>query len=284
MPVLTSADAIKLGSTAVDKLYLGSTQVWSSGDTDANAFITAAGIVNSTQQAAVQTLVTDLKAASLWSKLIALYPYVGGTGSSHKYNLKDPRDLDAAYRLTFTGSWTHSSTGAKPDGSTTYADTHLNAASALSATSGSMGFYSRTDAFGGQPYDMGCDDGDTNPLIVIARYNNNNSYTCWGDDSDSFVPNGGTPDGDGRGFFCVRRISGTTYGHKNGIQFCSASPAVALPSRNVYLGGNNRAGSATYLSTKEHALTYFSSGLTSPEMSSLYTIVQAFQATLGRDV
>jgi hypothetical protein len=102
------------------------TQVVNAVDADATAFITAAGITNLTQASAINTLVNDLKTYGLWTKMKALYPFVGGTATSHKFNLKDPRDLDAAFRLVFTGGWTHTSTGAKPNGTTGYANTYLN--------------------------------------------------------------------------------------------------------------------------------------------------------------
>ena len=68
-------------------------------DADAQAFITAAGITDSTQQSAIDTLVKQLKGYGIWSKMKAVYPFVGGTATTHKYNLKDPRDLNAAFRL-----------------------------------------------------------------------------------------------------------------------------------------------------------------------------------------
>lgn len=78
-------------------------------DADALAFITAANITDTTQKSAVTQLVTDLKSANIWTKMKAIYPFVGGTASSHRFNLKDPRDLDVAFRLVFNGGWTHSS-------------------------------------------------------------------------------------------------------------------------------------------------------------------------------
>ena len=29
----------------------------------------------------------------------AIYPFVGGTATTHKFNLKDPADINAAFRL-----------------------------------------------------------------------------------------------------------------------------------------------------------------------------------------
>ncbi len=90
-------------------------------DPDAQAFITAAGITDPTQQAAINTLVVDLKGYSIWTKFTAIYPIVGGVASSHAVNLKTP----GTYNLTFATGWTHSSTGMTPNGNT-YASTGIN--------------------------------------------------------------------------------------------------------------------------------------------------------------
>ena len=95
-------------------------------DPDAQAFITAAGITDPTQQSAINTLVLDMKGYGIWTKMKAIYPFVGGTATTHKYNLKDPQDLDAAFRLVFFGGWTHSSNGVQGNGTNGYADTKFN--------------------------------------------------------------------------------------------------------------------------------------------------------------
>ncbi len=78
-------------------------------DADAQAFFNALEAdaspvtLNTSQKDSINTLVEALKSASIWTKIKAIYPMIGGVASSHKYNLKDPRDLDAAFRLTFSG-------------------------------------------------------------------------------------------------------------------------------------------------------------------------------------
>jgi hypothetical protein len=94
-------------------------------DPDAQAFLTAAAITDPTITSAIDTLVVQLKADGIWTKMKALYPFVGGTASTHKYNLKDPQDLDASFRLVFNGGWTHSANGALPNGTNGFADTKL---------------------------------------------------------------------------------------------------------------------------------------------------------------
>ena len=50
---------------------------------------------------------------------------VGGTATTTKWNLKDPRDSDAAYRLIFKGTPVYASTGVLFPTTADYADTHL---------------------------------------------------------------------------------------------------------------------------------------------------------------
>lgn len=73
---------------------------------ETRAFFDAAGRSNFTfnEQYAVNYIVANFKAAGVWNKCRAIYPFVGGTASTHRWNLKDPRDLDAAFRLTFNGA------------------------------------------------------------------------------------------------------------------------------------------------------------------------------------
>jgi hypothetical protein len=92
-------------------------------DADVFDFVEAAGIVDPTQQAAVNTLVIGLKANNLWTKMQAIYPFVGGTAFSHKWNLKNPRDLNTSFRLQYFGTVSHTSLGISGS-SNGYADTY----------------------------------------------------------------------------------------------------------------------------------------------------------------
>ena len=159
--------AINLGgSTAADSNTL--TTVY---DADAQAFITAAVITVLVQMTAINELTIGLKADSLWTSMKAIYPFVGGTATTHKWNLKDPRDLNAAFRLTFTGGWTHSSTGAQPNGVNGYADTFLIPLTSLTVSSGHLSIYSRTNSVGTY-YDMGAIA--TVEQSLITRWSTNN--------------------------------------------------------------------------------------------------------------
>jgi len=130
-----------ISPTAISPHRIGGAKNWSSywaTQIEAKAFGDAAGITDETQQRALATLVADLKAINATqadfvnfdtpanSICLAIYPFVGGTADAHKWNLKDPRDNDSAFRLSFFGGWTHAATGAKPNGTTGYAKTFID--------------------------------------------------------------------------------------------------------------------------------------------------------------
>jgi hypothetical protein len=100
-------------------------------DPDAQAFITAAAITNPTQQAAINTLVVSLKGYNVWSKMKALYPFVtdktveADIKSQMKFNLKDPRDLNVAFRLLWNGGGSWTANGYQPNGINGFADTNF---------------------------------------------------------------------------------------------------------------------------------------------------------------
>ena len=100
-------------------------------DTDAESFITRAGVTNEIQKAAVDYLAKSLKENNLWTNMIALYPFVGGTSNSHAVNLKS-----ASFNITFTASGiTHDANGITGDGLSGYGDTGLKPLTHLGAAS-----------------------------------------------------------------------------------------------------------------------------------------------------
>lgn len=72
----------------------------------------------------IRSIVGGMYLAGSWQKCVALYGFVGGNAWKHKWNWKDMRDSDEAFRLTFHSSPTHSLNGITFNG-ISYADTKL---------------------------------------------------------------------------------------------------------------------------------------------------------------
>jgi hypothetical protein len=235
-------------------------------DPDAQAFITAAAITDNTQKDAINTLVLDLKGYSIWTKMKAIYPFVGGTASTHKWNLKDPRDLDVAFRMVFGGGWTHNSNGITGNGVNTTGNTKLVTSANLTTTSGAIGFYLR-NLISSNTYDFASNLGV--PYFGIALYVGTR-YFLYGDPNFSSSV-GGLPSPN---FYSLSRIGGTHKGYSNATVIRTTTSASTLPATEITFRTNLR----------NYAFGYISEGLTDSEVANLYTAVQAFQTTLGRQI
>jgi hypothetical protein len=252
-------------------------------DSDAQAFITAAAITDSTQQSAINTLVTDLKTYNIWTKMKAIYPFVGGTASTHKWNLKDARDLDAAYRLQFNGGWTHSSTGALPNGTTAYAETYFNPTTGYSVNNNAhISFYSRTDSSETFDTEVGCYDVN-NMVISIRRADQSNNTFLYANTVSGGI---NFVDSNSLGFYVANRINSQANGFKNGVS--KGSNTVADNARNnitvSICSQKSTALGITQYSSRQTAFASIGDGLTDTEAANLYTAVQTYQTTLSRNV
>jgi hypothetical protein len=246
-------------------------------DPDANAFLTAAGITDPIISSAICTLVKAMKADGTWAKMTAIYPFVGGTATTHKFNLKNPADTDAAFRLSFVGGWTHSTNGALPNGTNAYANTFLNTLTNLSMNSHSFGIYSRTnDTSANKLY------GAFNGVNIILHNNLSSANFISGNVANiiSYTANPSTS------LLMASRTSTTSLSaYRGGVLLGTNTNLIPLlPNTNFYFGARSRLGVAEFFSTHQLAFGFLGSGLNSTEASSLYTNVQAFQTTLNRQI
>jgi len=256
---------------------------------ETNAFIFNGEISDVTQQAAINTLVTDLKAAGIFTKMKALYPMIGGTANSHKFNLKDPRDLDDAYRLQFNGGWTHSSSGATPNGTDGYANTFLKPNTVLTNNSTHMFYYSRTQTNPSlATFDMGTSNGTSATIFSISIQLSNNLYADSYNSTSNRITVANTTS---LGGFMNNRTSSTSFKtFKNGTQLgttlTTASSGFSSLGGNVYIGCLNYSNSSSpsFYSNRQCAFSSIGDGLTDAEATTFYNAVQAFQTSLGRQV
>jgi hypothetical protein len=260
-------------------------------DPDAQAFITAAVITDVTQQGAINTLVLALKGYSIWTKFKAIYPIVGGTASQHKFNLKDPRDLDAAFRLTYATGFTHSATGMLPNGTSAFGNTFL-AGNLLTVSNQAMSYYSRTNTSAAvNMYEVGYIPSTIyrNGLGVRSTFRGVANRAV----SDIALSTGTgaailANNLDSTGFYIANRNSNIDNKiHKNGVIVGTNTASIGTPttsSLNYYISASNSNGTANNFSNRECAFASIGDALTDTEASNFYTAVQAYQTTLSRQV
>ena len=261
-------------------------------DPDAQAFITATGISGS-NATAINTLVVTLKADSLWTKMVAIYPFIGGTADSNKYNLIDPQNTDAAFRLTYATqsgtSITHSVDGFEVKNNGTngaYANTYIAPSSNVTLGSEHMSIYvnSNYTQTSGDPVPIGAYNGVTQMSLLV-----NKSGTDAGANVNKFVGrmnsevvagNTGTTQA---GFFLITKNSTTLSLYRNGgTAENSGTSGGTLPTVNIFVGALN-ISNAPYGSTwTRYATVTYGDGLTYDDSVNLYDAIQTYNTTLGR--
>ena len=256
-------------------------------DPDAQAFLTATGITDPTIQSAINTLVVGLKGPEgLWGKMNAVYPLVGGTATTHKYNLKDSRDLNVAFRLTYAGNIVHNSNGVTGDWNgttgtckiTTYVNPSLN----FTNNNTHVSVYNRTN---NPTIPNQCEigtDGTDPRLCLFIRWDTNMYADMYSPSSGRITVANPSP----LGYYIQTRTSSTDYRiFKNGTQFGSTNTNsntlnITTVNQNMtilYGGTGNYSG-------RNLAFATLGSGLTVDESQRLSTLVAQFQTSLGRNV
>ena len=265
--------------------YLRGTGAYSldilSFDPDAQAFITATAITDTTQQNAIDALVIGLKADSLWNKMLAVYPFVGGTAETCKFNLKNPLNTNGAHRLSFVGGWTFSNNGIQPNGTNTYANTHLAPSTHWSFGNSSISAYSRTNNIETGNL-WGTRAGASSTTLNSVLTNGSLSSCTHNSNISSFISPVPTTSAV---FLISSRISSTA--QIQGINGTNASYLVdelALSPNPIYLSAQNQSGTPVNFSTRQLAFAHIGYGLTQAECTLLYNRIQTFQTTLGRQV
>jgi hypothetical protein len=251
-------------------------------DADAFAFVEASGLIDEMQIQAINSLVLGLKANNLWNKMQAIYPFIGGTAYTHKFNLKDPRDSDAAFRIQYVGVVNHSSLGISGSG---YADTYYNPLTDSSefATSMHASIYTTTtNNYISKPFPgtiMG-NTGDQAGLSITPNYRNGGPsyYQLY---FPTWKSLGGASTSD-VGFYIASRTSEIDVAFYRRINTGNTSTSAT----QTYNAGSN--GSIKILNADFEGWNGnvgFSSlgyGLSTTDSINLDTVVSAYQTALGR--
>lgn len=250
------------------------------------AFMAAAGISSATIGNAVNNLVLTLKNAGVWRRCVAIYPMVGGSGAAHKFNLVNPADTDFAKRLSFAGSWTHSATGALPDGSTAYADTFINANEDVPQYSFCGSYYSGSNAAPVGDRDLFGLNGGGNSSIRLEFTSTSVIYASF-DASKTVQLNSETVF---KGFYVMSGYNfdkfnlyrdGASIGSNTNVRYSYNPDAQVERRRTLYLAATNT-GAAGQFCPYECRFASFGFGLSSTQVAALSAAVASFQSALGR--
>jgi hypothetical protein len=255
-------------------------------DPDAQAFFTATGITNPTTKAAVNFRVRSFKgldttynapAYNLWAMIPADYPLVGGTATTNKYNLKDPQNTDGAYRITFTGSGTHT-TGYVSNGVNGSGNTHITPAD-LGQNTGGYYFYSRT-AGSEIKQSFTVQTGGSDEFGIYRRYSDNNAYVACNSGEQTRA------NSDGSGFFVVSRSAANLFNIMiRGTNSTSVLASAAPAAFNITISAKNLSGVISQFSVTNFAsFGVMNQTFSENQLAVLTAIDVQFQTMLSRNV
>jgi hypothetical protein len=254
-------------------------------DSDAQAYInrvyTAGGTLTNTEATAVNQLTIDMKSAGIWSSMKAIYPMVGASASACAQNLKS-----SSFTGTFSSGWTFASTGVTPNGISAYMSTGFVPSTNLTATSQSSSIYSRSNTNNGAGLNADFSGVSTGIGAFVINVGANiagiNAFTRYGIAQD--VRNLLTQRKDG--YFIGSRTSSTLIKlYRNNIILGTTTIAeTGICNIAPFIAAENTNGTATGFSNREYAFAHAGDGLNDTQASNLYTAVQTFNTTLGRQV
>jgi len=272
---------------AVDVFYnkslvsntVNATTTNSLSDTDAVAYTSASS--NTAYQYIIQDLYKMLKDNSLYAKLQAFYPFLGTTAAQHKWNGKNPIDTDAAFRLTFNGTATHSNLGYTPNGTTGYANSYFNQNAVQDVNSNGLTLSVGTNnaAAGSDVIEIGNYAGATSTSGILVK-RNSSGHSAVALNGTLLVNTSGN---DGRGIYIgVKQSSSLTKLFKNRTLIISGNSGGTLPTFPIFIGALNLTGSAYGFSNQRIQFTAIHEGLSDAEVETLHTIIDTFETALGR--
>jgi hypothetical protein len=246
------------------------------------AWIAATSETDTTILNALNTFEAGLIANGMNSgDLIAYYPMVGGNSTKHSYNFMNT----ALYNLSFVGGWTHSATGALPNGTNAYANTGINASTVLTQNNSHLGFYSRTDTISTGRVSIGAGSLAASRFHLMYLKNSGNA-SCYNTSSvaGQFAT---ATNANSQGFYLSNKTSAASLGltlDKNGLQIAANMAAIAAnnyPNINIFISTYN--GLAEF-DNKECAGATVGMGLNTTKRGQLEDMVNALNTSLSRNV
>ena len=245
------------------------------------AWIAATLETDTTILNALNTFEAGLIANSLTGKFNAIYPMVGGNSTKHSYNFINP----STFQLSFNGFWTHSANGALPNGTNAYADTFLTPSVTLTTFNAHLSFYSRTSALNASKVSIGSTNGSyTTSHQLILKWTDGNAIGM----INNYIF-ASTANVTSTGWYMTSRTANNSIKlYKNNSLIATNTTTIisSIPNTNkIFIGARNEGlGIASQYDNKECAFASIGSGLSDAEASTLYTLIQAMQTSLSRNV
>lgn len=229
----------------------------------------------------VDKLVKNLKGTGainstydFWTDAVQFLPVIGGDATRHAVNLRSPGTKDIP---AFNGTWVHSGSGAKPNGSTGYASTGISPQE-LDAAGVNFGRYNGTTASAETKTQMGAWNGSQGWFIHHAS--NLTTYTLAG-----ITTQAQNVDFLSAGMQMVNGLNGVTKGSRRGFRVSSltqtANTTITAEITHNCMQHNN--GTRSLFSACELRFGHvIGRSLSEQEQIVFNEIIESFQTNLNR--
>lgn len=287
----------RIRATAVgysDSTYstANATTASASYDTDAQTLfaVPAMSGLSTTEKDAANQIIVDFKAAGIWTKHYAIWLIIGGTSGAHAVNAKSP----GTYDFIFNGGWTHNSNGAKPNGTTGYADSQFCPFYNSSAP-GQLDL-SNFNSFNFAYYSGDNGDPTTDEMLFGAstgsetiqwdNYNLTQRYIIFGNNLGQVISTGS---GTFNRLCEVNRTSNVLAkafrdGAQEGTSVTTARTTSDQAGQTMYFAALNNSGSMAFPTARGMRFAAIAEGLTDSEITARKNAVNTFMTSLGRAV
>jgi len=221
-----------------------------------------------------------------------MYPFLGGTSGSTKFNALNPINTNGAFRLTFNGTGTTFNLSgvtflnANAFPVEDYANTYFDMNSQLTGNSSTVGIYfDNFDASRGNQYPYGSYGGGSPEkfLSIEFDYPTPNTEYSLQYSRDNAIGSA-TTGANFEGQYTQGNNSGASYFRKNGNSLGTGTDSTARPGGNLYIGCLNLGGTAYRSVNAQFRFFYIADYLDATEAATIENIINTFQTSLGRNV
>ena len=234
-----------------------------------------------TRKGQIDTCVTSLKSAGVWSLLSMMHLMAAADSQAASINWINP----ATFTFSTVGSPTFTADlGYTFNGTSNYLNTGFTPSTAggnFALSSASFGVYVNGGPTGTSgSVQLGVNSG-TDYMYIRA----NNSAGATGIEGAVNDPAGGlsTPVATAFGLSAINRSTSTALQYyKNGVSVATAvKTSTALPSQPVYIGAYNAGGSPGAFTTSRIAFEFMGGSLSGTQQTALYNAVLAYLTAIG---
>lgn len=256
-------------------------------DADAQAYFNAnTSITSAADKNAINTFYLGLKSDGIYTKLVAMYLPIWASAAASKWNLVNPADTNAAFRLTFSvGGVTYTSGGIQGNGTTGYADTNLTPSVHMPTSLNNMhiSVYSRTNV-DQVSIDIGSYflSGIAQNLVLYLK-TSNLFYGAVNVDNNN-IASTNISNTNSQGFYIGNRTaSNVLNAFKNGTKTLNkTTPSGVIQNVKTFLlAANNAGASALNYSTRQNCFFSIGYGLTDTEAANFSNRVNTLMTYFG---